>query len=346
MLTMLQFVQTLQDLEMFTEKYQDDLNDLAKIQVEMQLKTLSTWKQKTKGFKGALRAGMLLRGDSWGASGGSADVEQLSQEDGEAQRREAEEQERQRLEDEAMARQWAEKEQAMKDAMMREEEARLAAERLRAEEERLRAEEEAERKRLLKLKRLARVRARLAAVRRIQSTPDGAGSSSGGSAGPKFPYSGLKARPTRPAGREARAIEHGGPRYHTVEMDFSDEEMQEEIPHGAPPTHHYHGKPVAGAVGAAVEEQRRKNMVAARQPGRHWQPRQHGEAARAVPAMLNRGVVSVQDAAATAAAAMDRVRCARSATGKMQRPQVVVTNVALNFEADTAAVHRNGARPM
>ena len=42
---MLQFLQTLQDLEMFTTRYSDDLSDLAKIQVDMQLKTLDTWRK-------------------------------------------------------------------------------------------------------------------------------------------------------------------------------------------------------------------------------------------------------------------------------------------------------------
>ncbi len=334
MLTMLQFVQTLQDLEMFTEKYQDDLNDLAKIQVEMQLKTLSTWKRKTKGLMGALRAGMLLRGNAWNTDGPADSSGQLSEEERlalEKERREAEERERQ----------WAEKEQAMKDAMMRQEEARLAAERLRAEEERaaerlraeeerLRAEEEAERKRLLELKRLARIRARQAAIRRIQGTTD----ENGSSAAPKFPYSGIKARPTRLTGRKARAFEHGGPRYHTVDLEFSDEEMEDEAPHGALPTHYYHGKPVAGAVGAAVEESRRKNMVASRQPGQHWQPRQHGEAQRAVPAMLNRRVASIQDAATTAAAAMDRARCGQVAT---TYKKLVVNQVAIDLEEARAA---------
>ena len=136
----------------------------------MQLKTLSAWKKKNKGIRAgtlaarvdphsarsmhgreklldlgvarltwhavplrsaAVRAGMLLRGDSWDTTGVEtvgemSEAERLALE---AEQREAEEQERRRLEEEAMAKRWAEKEQALKDAMLQEEQRRLAEQR-------------------------------------------------------------------------------------------------------------------------------------------------------------------------------------------------------------------------
>lgn len=79
----------------------------------------------------AVRAGMLLRGSSWDTTGVET-VEEMSEAERlalEAEQREAEEQERRRLEEEAMAKRWLEKEQALKDAMLREEQRRLAEQR-------------------------------------------------------------------------------------------------------------------------------------------------------------------------------------------------------------------------
>ena len=48
---MLQFLTTMEDLTMFAKKYESDLGDLAKIQVEMQFKSLNSWKRKTTGLR-------------------------------------------------------------------------------------------------------------------------------------------------------------------------------------------------------------------------------------------------------------------------------------------------------
>ena len=375
---MLQFVQTVEDLQYFTEKYRHMLNDLAKILVDMQLKTLSAWKQRTRGLRGAVRVGMLLAGDGTTVTGGAA-VTEMSQmsEMSEAERPpvevgllEAEEAERQHLQAEATAKRWAEKEQTLKDAMLREEaerrreeELRLEEERRRAEEEHMRAEEEAERKRLLKLeaerkaerkrlRKLERAAEKLEAISRMRgpthpqeatgsrsSASTSTGSHGPGAVPPKSPYSGRKGRPIRPAGLEAHARAHAAererPQYHTVELQFSDQETEgssgESGMHDALPTHYYHGKAVAGSVGAAVEKQRRENNRAAGQPGQHWQPRQHGTALRAVPAMLNRATVPVRDVAASDAAVMKETVYTQTAT-----TQRLVVSQVIDLEPNRA----------
>ena len=52
---MLQFLTTMKDLTMFAQKYEADLGDLAKIQVEMQFKSLNSWIRKTSGMRAGIK---------------------------------------------------------------------------------------------------------------------------------------------------------------------------------------------------------------------------------------------------------------------------------------------------
>ena len=58
---MLQFLQTMNDLAMFVAKYEQDLGELAKIQMDMQLKTMGSWKRKSTGLRAGVRLVMQMR---------------------------------------------------------------------------------------------------------------------------------------------------------------------------------------------------------------------------------------------------------------------------------------------
>eukprot|EP01043_Picozoa_sp_COSAG02_P086226 COSAG02_NODE_23716_length_710_cov_0.934534_1_plen_129_part_01 len=68
---MLQFLQTMKDLTMFVQKYEADLGDLAKIQVEMQLKSMSAWSRKKKAVRAMRNAAKFLRFAKMGSGTGS-----------------------------------------------------------------------------------------------------------------------------------------------------------------------------------------------------------------------------------------------------------------------------------
>lgn len=87
--TMLQFLQTMKDLTMFVQKYDADLGDLAKIQVEMQLKSMSIWNRKKKAIRALGTAAKFLRFASMGSRSAAEQVASMSADELLAMRRAA-----------------------------------------------------------------------------------------------------------------------------------------------------------------------------------------------------------------------------------------------------------------